>query len=122
MPALSAADGTAVGLRFSGAPGVTDLVFGGEQGGETLPLDAMLVITLPALAFVETAIPAAPVALMIALLAFSVAVEGRYDSRAARPTVGRAERVWHQGAEHTLSVISRRQATVHDRTGLPTFW
>jgi len=109
-------------LRFGEAPGVTDLVFGSDQGGETLPLDATLVITLPALVFAAVAIPDAPVAMMIALPAFSVSAEVRYESRASRPTVGRAESVWHRGAEHALGIIDRREATLQDRTAIPAFW
>ena len=122
MPALSAAEGTAVELRFAEAPDVTDLVFGSDQGGETLPLDATLVITLPALAFAARAIPDAKFDLVIALPAFSVGAEARYDSRASRPTVGQAQSRWHRGAEHALRVIDRREATLQDRTAIPDSW
>ena len=122
MPALSAAEGTAVDLRFAEAPGVTDLVFGSDQGGETLPLDVTLVITLPALAFAARAIPDAKFDLVIALPAFSVGAEARYDSRASRPTVGQIQSRWHRGAEHALRVIDRREATLQDRTAIPDSW
>ncbi|RYU57042.1 hypothetical protein EWI61_13760 [Methylolobus aquaticus] len=122
MPALSAAEGTAVDLRFSQAPGITDLVFGSDQGGEVIPLDATLVVMLPPLVFAAAAIPDAPVAMMIALSAFSVAAEGRYDSRAARPTVGQAQSRWHRGAEHTLGFVDRCEATTHDRSVIPDSW
>jgi len=122
MPALSAAEGTVVDLRFAEAPGVTDLVFGSDQGGEVIPLDATLVVALPGLVFAARAIPDAKCALVIALPAFSMGAEGRYDSRASRPTVGRAEGVWHQGAEHALGVVDRREATAHDRSAIPASW
>jgi len=111
-----------VGLRFSEAPGVTDLVFGSDQGGEVISLDATLVVALPGLAFAAKAIPDAKFALIIALPAFSVGAEARYDSRASRPTVGRAESVWHQGAEHAVGVVDRREATLQDRTAIPDSW
>jgi len=113
---------TAVELRFAEAPGVTDLVFGGEASGPALPLDATLVVTLPGLTFSALALPDAAMAGVVTLPGLTLAAEGRYESRASRPTVGPAQSLWHKGAEHTLGIVDRLEATTRDRSAIPAFW
>jgi len=113
---------TAVELRFAEAPGVTDLVFGSDQGGEVIPLNATLVVTLPGLTFSALALPDAGMEWVITLPGLTLAAESRYDSRASRPTVGRAQSVWRRGADHTLGVVDRRERTRSDRTPGQVCW
>lgn len=111
-----------VDLVFTQSPGVTDLVFGGEDTGPTLPVDAMLMATLPALSFAARAIPNADFALVAALPGLAMSAEGRYQSYAVRPTVGQRVANWQGAAQGRTGVQDRSDATRRDKTSGAIAW
>lgn len=111
-----------VDLVFAQAPGVTDLVFGGADTGPVLPVDATLAATLPALSFAARAIPNADFALVATLPALAMSAEGRYQSYAARPTVGQRVTDWQRATQGRTGVQDRSDATGRDKTSGAVAW
>jgi len=111
-----------IDLVFAQTPGVADLVFGGADTGPVLPVDATLVATLPALSFAARAIPNAEFALVAMLPALAMSAEGRYQSYAARPTVGRSVASWQRATQGRTGVQDRSDATGRDKTSGAVAW
>ena len=111
-----------VELRFAQSPGSADLLFGGDQGGSSPPVDATLVAILPALTFHANAIPNADLAFVASLPALEFIAEGSYKSYAVRPTVGATSPDWQRAAEFQAGMEERREATERDRTVGRTRW
>jgi len=111
-----------VDLRFAQVPATTDLVFGGDQEGQPSILEATLVATLPGLTFSANAIPDAKVEMVSSLPGLTFSAEGRYQSYAVRPMVGKAQSEWQRGSGFILGVRDRREATVRNRTLAPLSW
>lgn len=111
-----------IDLVFAQAPGNADLLFGGEQTGPSLPVEATLSAMLPALTFTARAIPNADLALVSAFPALEMIAEGRYQSYAVRPTVGQTSADWQRATEFKSGVQDRRETTVRDCTLGSTRW
>jgi len=105
-----------VDLRFVQSPGSSNLLFGGDQTGPSPPIDATLVATLPALTFSARAIPNASFALNASFPGLAMVAEGKYQSYAVRPTVGRNATDWQRATEFKAGVEDRRESTQRSRT------
>jgi hypothetical protein len=111
-----------VDLRFVQSPGSSNLLFGGDQTGPSPPIDATLVATLPALTFAARAIPNADFALVASFPRLEMVAEGKYQSYAVRPTVGRNATDWQRANEFKSGVEERREVTARSRALGSALW
>lgn len=111
-----------VDLRFVQSPGSSNLLFGGDQTGPSPPVDATLVATLPALTFAARAIPNADFALAASFPRLEMVAQGKYQSYAVRPTVGRNATDWQRANEFKWGVEDRREATTRSRALGSALW